>query len=137
MAGGDDIRAALTRDVHQRRLPGVAVVGRRGDVDLDAGFVEREARERHVVLPADEPADAAETGLDGVQTAPVALSPHEALVVRRHELAVMEYKLAGGRVIEQRVVYRPRPLRLDLVHARDEPDTELLRGRADAALRRR
>jgi hypothetical protein len=38
----DDIRAALAGDVDERRLPGVAVVGGRRDVDLDPGLVERD-----------------------------------------------------------------------------------------------
>ena len=97
----------LARDVHERRLPGVAVVGGRGDVDLDAGLVEREARERHVVLPADQAAEPAERRLDRAQPAAVALAPDEPLVVRRHELAVVERQLAVGRVVEQRVVERP------------------------------
>jgi hypothetical protein len=82
--------------VDERRLPLLGVVCRRRDVDLDAGLVDREARKRHVVLPADQAADAAEAGLDGVQAAAVALSPDEALVVRRHELAVVERELAVG-----------------------------------------
>jgi len=32
---GDDVRPALARDVDERLLPGLAVVGGRGDVDLD------------------------------------------------------------------------------------------------------
>src|SRR2546430_6141170 len=44
VAGSDDVGAALAGDVHERRLPLVAVVRRRGDVDLDAGLVQRDAR---------------------------------------------------------------------------------------------
>ena len=40
VGGRDDERARLPRDVHERRLPGVAVVGGGGDVDLDPGLVE-------------------------------------------------------------------------------------------------
>ena len=117
-------------------LPGGAVVGGRGDVDLDAGLVERDARERHVVLPADQAAEPAETRLDRLEAAAVALAPDEPLVIGGHELAVMEGELAGRRVVEERVVDRPRPLGLDLVHARDDPDAELLRSLADAPLGR-
>ena len=132
----DDVRAALARDVDERLLPGVAVVGGRRDVDLDAGLVERDARERHVVLPADQAAEPAEAGLDRVEAAAVALAPDEPLVVRRHELAVVEGELAGRRVVEERVVDRPGPLGLDLVDAGDDPDAELLRRRADPPLGR-
>jgi hypothetical protein len=38
----DDEGARLAGDVDQRRLPAVAVVGGRGNVDLDAGLIERE-----------------------------------------------------------------------------------------------
>ena len=136
MARRDDERARLARDVDERRLPRVAVVGGRGDVDLDAGLVEREARERHVVLPADQPADAGRAGLDRAQPAAVALAPDEPLVVRRHELAVVQRERAVGRVVEQRVVERAGPLGVDLVDAGDEPDAVLARDRAEPVARR-
>ena len=129
-----DVRAALACDMHEGRLPRIAVVGGRGDVDLDAGLVQREARERHVVLPAHEAADAPEAGLDRVQPAAVALPPDQPLVVRGHELAVVERERAVGRVVEERVVDRARPLRLHLVHAGDEPDAELSRARGEPLL---
>ena len=115
----------------QRRLPRVAVVGGRGDVDLDARLVEREAGERHVVLPADQAAEPAERRLDRAQPTPVALAPDEPLVVRRHELAVVERELALRRVVEERVVERARPLRVRLVDPDDEPDAVLARDRGE------
>ena len=127
VARGDHERARLPRDVDERRLPAVGVVGRRSHVDLDAGLVEREARERHVVLPADEPAEPAEAGLDRPQAPPVALAPHEPLVVRGHELAVVERQAALGVVVEERVVERAGALRVDLGDAGDEPDAVLAR----------
>ena len=117
--------------MRQRRLPAVAVVRGRGDVDLDARLVEREARERHVVLPADQAADPSERRLERPQAAPVALAPDEPLVVRRHELAVVERELARRRPVEQRVVERSRPLRVGLVDADDEPDAVLARDRGE------
>ena len=51
-------------------------------------------------------------------------------------LAACARELAGGGVIEERVVDRAGPLRLDLVDARDDPDAELLRSLADAPLGR-
>ena len=50
---------------------------------------------------------------------------------------MVERERAVGRVVEERVVDRPRPLGLDLVHAGDEPDPELARARAEALLGRR
>ena len=134
MGGGDDERPRLARDVDERRLPGVAVVGGRGDVDLDARLVEREARERHVVLPADQPADPAERRRDRAQAVAVALAPDEALVVRRHELAVLARERAVGGVVEQRVVERRGPRGVDLGDAGDDPDAVLPRGGADPRL---
>ncbi len=122
VAGADHIGARLERDVHEGRLPAFAVVGRRGDVDLDARLVEREPRERHVVLPADEAAEPPERRLDRPQAAAVSLAPDEALVVRRHQLAMLEGELAVRAVVEERVVERPGAVTLDLVHADDEPD---------------
>ena len=125
MARRDHERTGLPGDVDERRLPLIAVVGGRRDVDLDAGAVEREARERHVVLPADETADAAELGRQRLQAAAVALAPDQALVVRRHELAVVKRERAVGGVVEQRVVQRAGPLGIDLVDAGDEPHAVL------------
>jgi hypothetical protein len=92
--------------VDERLLPRVAVVGGRGDVDLDARLVERDARERHVVLPADQPADAAETGLDRLEPAAVALAPDEPLVVVGTSLRWWSAS-SPRRVVEERVVDRP------------------------------
>ncbi len=111
VAGADHVGARLEGDVHERRLPAIAVVRRRGDVDLDARLVEREAGERHVVLPADEAAEAAQRRLDRAQAAAVSLAPDEPLVVRRHELAMLERELAVGAVVEKRVVERARAAR--------------------------
>src|SRR5947207_10579699 len=77
VAWRNDVRAALARDVHERRLPDVTVVCGRCDVDLDTGLVDGEPRERHVVLPADEAADAAEAGLDGMEPTAVPLAPDQ------------------------------------------------------------
>ena len=82
------------------------------------------------------PPTPAEAGLDRLEAAAVALAPDEPLVVGGHELAVVERELAGRRVVEERVVDRPRPLGLDLVDAGDDPDAELLRRGGDAALGR-
>src|SRR5436309_1139746 len=91
----DDVRAALARDVDESLLPGGAVVGGRGDIDLDAGLVERDARERHVVLPADQAAEPAEARRNRLESAAVALAPDEALVVGGDELAVVVGEVGG------------------------------------------
>src|SRR5215211_1357688 len=59
-AAGEDERARLARDVAHRLEPALGVVGGRREVHLDARYVERRARERHQVLPADEAADRTE-----------------------------------------------------------------------------
>src|SRR5439155_1163822 len=51
-------------DVAEAREPWLATIPCRGDVHLHAALVERVASERHVVLPADEPAEPAERGLE-------------------------------------------------------------------------
>src|SRR5919108_1564598 len=102
--GRDHERARLPWDVDERRLPRVAVVGRGSDVELDARFIERKPGERHVVLPADQPAEAPERRLDCSEPTAVARAPDEPLVVGRHELAVPEGKAAVRRVVEERVV---------------------------------
>ena len=75
---------AAREAVHLR----IADLGPGGHVDLLALGVHREARERHPVLPADQPADPAHPGLDHEQAAAVTLAPDDALGVRGHELAV-------------------------------------------------
>jgi hypothetical protein len=57
-------------------------------------------------------------------------------VVRRDELAVVERERALRVVVEERVVERPRPLRVDLGHAGHEPDAVLARDLAEAVGRR-
>src|SRR5205814_8154763 len=114
----DDVRAALARDVDESLLPGGAVVGGRGDIDLDAGLVERDARERHVVLPADQAAEPAEARRNRLEAAAAALAPDEPLVIGGHELAVMEGGLAGRRGVKERRVERPGSLGLHSLNAR-------------------
>src|SRR4030095_14176492 len=102
VARADDIRPRFASDVDERRLPGVAVVGRRREVDLASRVVESDSRERNVVLPTDQPADSSHGGLDGLEPAAVALAPDQPLVVRAHALAVSEEKTTV------RVVHEPR-----------------------------
>src|SRR5688500_10561773 len=53
----DDVHPILAREVLHGGDPTVARGERRGDPDVDALGVHVEPRERHVVLPADQPAD--------------------------------------------------------------------------------
>ena len=84
----DHEAAPLERDVPERRLPAVARIGGGRQVDLDPLAVHGHARERHVVLPADQPADPRERRLDHRQRAPVPLAPDEAFGGGGFELAV-------------------------------------------------
>jgi hypothetical protein len=126
--GGDDVGARLTGDVAHRIVPGVRVVRRRREQDLEPVLVKREPGEGHVHLPADEAADAPEAGVDGMQARPVAHPPHQPLVVRRHELAVMAAKRAVGPVDEERVVERAAGA---LVDPDRKPDATPLRDLAE------
>src|SRR6266540_1659925 len=121
-------RTRLARDVADRLEPLLGVVGRRRKVDLDARFVEGGARQRHVVFPADQPADAAEIRLDRGEALAVAEPPHEPLVVRGHQLAVVQRELAVGRVDEQAVVESSA---VALVHSEREVNAVLARDRAE------
>src|SRR5262249_1094308 len=78
--------------------------------------VHRVARERHAVLPADQPADAAHRGLRHAEVVAGADAVDQALLHGRHELAVPVQDPARAEY-EQRVVERPRAARLALVHA--------------------
>ena len=106
----------------------------RSEVELDAALVEREARKRHEVLPADQAADAAEVGLDCPEPAAVAEAPDHALVVRRHELAVVQRELAVRPVEQERVVDRAA---VELVRADRQPEPVLARRRCRCAPRPR
>src|SRR5918994_1093748 len=127
MAGRHHERAGLPGDVDEGRLPRVSVVGRRGDVDLDPRLVQREPRQRHVVLPADQATEAADARLDRPQPAAVARAPDQALVVGRHEFPVLEDEAPVWPVVQERVVDRAGALGVDLRDARDEPHAVRLR----------
>src|SRR4029077_6342749 len=68
-AGGAAAHAgpALPGDVAQGRHPHVGVVPGGCQVDVDALGVEGGTGERHVVLPADEPAEPPEAGVDDLE----------------------------------------------------------------------
>src|SRR5205814_6189023 len=85
-------------------------------------LVGREPGERHEILPADQPADAPDRGLDRLEPGAVALAPDQPLVVRWHELAMVQRELAFRPVEQERVVDRPA---VELVRADGEPETVL------------
>ena len=109
-------------------MPVLAVLGSRREVDLDARLVEREPRQRHEVLPADEAADLADVRRDRPQALFCPEPPHETLVVRRHQLAVVQCQRAVRREDEQRVVQRAAR---QLVRADCEPQVVRMRNRAE------
>ena len=128
----DDVAAALLGDVPHRRHPHIGVVPRRRQEHVDALLVHRDARERHVVLPADQAADVSERRVDHRERGAVALAPHEALAAGRHQLAVLAQQVAVGTEVEERVVDRPRGA---LVH-RDREEAVVLAGdRAEGVAR--
>src|SRR5207244_415083 len=71
---------------------------------VDMLLEHRDARERHVRLPADQPADAAERRVDHRERGTVARAPHRALAAGRHELAVLREQLPVGPEVADRVV---------------------------------
>jgi nitrilase len=71
--------APFAGDVSQRRLPGIASVGGRRQINLHTLAVQRHARQRHVVLPADQPAQPAQPRVQHRQGAAVPFAPDQAL----------------------------------------------------------
>ena len=61
------LSAPLTRDVLHRRQPGVAAVPCWRAIDVDVLGIQREPRERHVVLPADERPKPSHRGFDDLE----------------------------------------------------------------------
>ena len=130
---GDDVGARLAGDVAHRVVPGVRVVGRRREQDLEPVLIEREPGQGHVQLPADQAAHPPESGVDGLEARAVAHPPHQPLVVGRHELSVVTAKHPVGPVDEQRVVERAARA---LVDPHREPDAIALGDLAQPVARR-
>ena len=80
-------------------------------VDLLPRLHQGVARERHVVLPTDQRADAADGGIKGHQAAPVPPAPDHAFVVRGHDLAALANQRAV-RVEDELGVVEAAPLAL-------------------------
>ena len=107
---------AMCRIVATQASPGRE---RRRDPDVHALRVEVKARQRHVVLPADQPAEPAERRRDRSQRRPVAHSPDGPLRPGRHQLAVGVRERPVRGEVQERVVDRPA---VALVDAHDQPD---------------
>ncbi len=114
--GSDHPAARLPGDVAQGHKTDFAVVPGRIDEDLQPLGIERVARQRHVALPADEATQPAGGRIDDSQAAGITHSPHHALRIGRHQLAMTVEKRAVGadddHGIEQR---RARKAAIDLV----------------------
>src|SRR5439155_1580879 len=92
----DHVLPPFFRDVAQRRHPRFAVIPRRRDPDVDPFRVHRRTRERHVVLPADQPTDATERRVDDGQRRSVAVAPDKPLPAGRHQLPMFPSSLPSG-----------------------------------------
>ena len=100
------VAVALDGDVAYRVLPLLVVVGVGRDVDGHALLIERDTREGHVALPADETAHRAPGRAQHGEEVAVRVAPDHALAARGLELAVVERRAVGSNehvgVIERR-----------------------------------
>ncbi len=131
----DHEHPVLAGQVLQRGDPPVADGQRGGDPQVHPLRIHVEPGQRHVVLPADQPADPAERRVHHAQRGPVAHAPHRPLGPGRDQLAVPAGERAVGRDVQHGVVDRPAVL-LTLLHPDDQPgpvltgdSAELLGGR--------
>ena len=112
----DDEHPVLPGDVAHSRDPGVAGCQRRREPDVDALRVQVEPGQRHVVLPADQPADAPERRVDDPQRRAVAHAPDGPLGAGRARACGACRRARRRGQVQQRVVDRP-PVRLPLLDA--------------------
>src|SRR5690606_13394077 len=89
-----DVDATLFGDVPDGREPGFAAIPCRRDIDLRAPCVHGVARQRHVILPADQAAEFAQRGIVHAQCTAVTLRPCQAFARSRNQLAVLAHDLA-------------------------------------------
>ena len=127
----DHEHPVLPRQVPHRRDPGVARGQRRREPHVDPLRVQVEPRQRHVVLPADQPADPPERRFDDAQRGAVAHAPDGPLRASGHELAMLVGELAIGGQVQEGVVDRAA-VRLPLLDADHEPHAVLARDRSEA-----
>ena len=122
LGGAHHEGAGLDGDVAHRGDPAVAVVGGRCHPDLRPALVHAPARERHAVLPADEPTDPADAGKVGdAEVVAGADTMEHALVHRRHQLAVTVQQSLWAEQ-QKGVVERARAFVLSFVDADGEVD---------------
>jgi len=115
--------------------PGVQLegAGKRRHVDVFALGDHRSAHQRHQVLAADQPAQAADVGVEHHQVVGVALAPEQTLGEGRHQLAMAPHHRTVGREEDQAVVDRADcGPRIHLVAAQHDVDPRLARGVRDA-----
>ena len=96
LAGADYKATSFIRDVAHAHAPHLALVDRGGTPDLHATSVKILAEHRHVVLPADGRAQAADLGVHQRHSRAVAEAPDQALTGGRHQLAMLSYQPAAG-----------------------------------------
>ncbi len=105
-AGTDHPAASFPGDMPAGADPAFSAVVAGRDMDVHALGVQREAGQGHVVLPAQQRADAAHGGFGHPQSRAVAEPPDHALGIGRHQLAVMVENAAIGADHHQAVVER-------------------------------
>src|SRR4029077_4491145 len=76
-------------DVAYGSEPGVAGIGGRRAIELDALGIHSGAKQGHIVFPADDCAELTQRSHKYGQGRAVAIAPDEALRSSRHELAVL------------------------------------------------
>ena len=75
LVAAQDKAPSLAGDVAQRSLPRIARVGGRSEIEFDTLAIQDSASKRHVVFPADQPADFADVGTEYGQRAAITFTP--------------------------------------------------------------
>src|SRR5437868_976467 len=104
LAAADHEHPAFISDVTEGRLPGCSGVRRRCQMDLLALRVERLTGKGHQILPAEQAAYARSIQFDCCERASISLPPDGPLLVRGHQLPVMQHQFAGRVEYQERVV---------------------------------
>lgn len=130
LACGEDEATALEGDVLHGRKPGVPVVRCWGAIDVDALGVHVHTQHRHVVLPADDGADASQGRLEDRHGRAIREAPNEPLACGRHQLPVLADQAAGAVEEQGRAIKCPA---VTLDAANHYEDVGLRRGFGDDA----
>src|SRR5438552_17380555 len=104
LAAADHEHSTFIGDVAEGRLPGCPGIRRRCQMDLLAVRVQRLTCKRHQVLPAEQSAYTSSIQFDCCERASISLPPDGPLLVRGHQLAVMQQQFAVGVEYKKRVV---------------------------------